>query len=197
MRTYNTTEIIKILKEKNISLFSLNDFRRLFDISKQQTIYKKIQRLEKKELVKRLIKGKYCFTLNQSNDFEIANFICQPSYLSLETALSFYGIITAFPYQINSITIKKTKRVDFDNREFNYCHLDKYLFWGYEKKDNFLIADKEKALLDYLYFSLKGLRSPLDHEELDLTEVNKVKFHTYAKRWKNDRLLKIARKIRP
>ncbi len=32
MESYNTTEIIKILKEKEISLFSLADFSRLFNL---------------------------------------------------------------------------------------------------------------------------------------------------------------------
>ena len=54
MRTYSTTEIIKILKEKQISIFSLADFSRLFNIDNNNTLYKKIARLEKKKLIKKL-----------------------------------------------------------------------------------------------------------------------------------------------
>jgi len=57
METYTTADIIRILKEKEIGIFSLADFERLFNISNRQTLYKKIQRLEKKKFIKKLIRG--------------------------------------------------------------------------------------------------------------------------------------------
>jgi len=68
-----------------------------------------LERLTKKGIIKRLTKRKYLFTFLESDDFQIANFLYTPSYISLESALSFYGIITQFPYQITSITPKKNK----------------------------------------------------------------------------------------
>jgi len=67
-------------------LFTLSDFGRLFKIENQNTLYKKIQRLEKKKIIKKLIKGKYVFALNKTNDFTIANYVYPPSYVSLESA---------------------------------------------------------------------------------------------------------------
>lgn len=192
METYSTTDIIKFLKEKQIALFSLADFERLFNINNQNTLYKKIQRLEKKKIIQTLVKGKYHFLFNTINDFSIANYIYQPSYVSLESALSFYGIITGFSYKLFSITTKKSRAFNFDKKEFQYSQIDQNLFWGYEKKERFLIADKEKAMLDYIYFSLKGLRT-LDWEEFDLTEINKQKLIAYARRYKNKRLLSIIK----
>lgn len=71
MATYTTSEIIRILKEKGISLFTLADFSRLFNIESDNTLYKKIQRLEKKRIIKKLIKGKYLFLFNHTDDFLI------------------------------------------------------------------------------------------------------------------------------
>lgn len=192
METYSTTEIIKILKEKQIALFSLADFERLFKINNQQTLYKKIQRLEKNKLIQKLIKGKYLFFLNKVDDFSIANYIYQPSYISLESALSFYGIITGFPYKIFSISFKKSRSFEINQKEFQYSQMNQNLFWGYNKKEDFLIADPEKALLDYVYFNLKGLRN-IDWEEIDLTGINKRKLITYAKRFYNRQLLLVVR----
>ena len=45
---------------------------------------------------------------SSTNDFLLANFLYQPSYISLESALSFFGIVTGFAYQITSLTTKKT-----------------------------------------------------------------------------------------
>lgn len=193
MGTYTTSEIIRILKEKEIALFTLADFSRLFNLENDNTLYKKIQRLRKKKIIKKLIKGKYLFLFNHTDDFLIANFLYRPSYISLESALSFYSIITGFPYQITSITTKKTRSFTIDNKEFSYSRIKKNLFWGYEKKDSFLIAEREKALLDYLYFSLKGWRT-LDWEEIDKAEINKEKLFSYARRFKDKKLLEVIKR---
>jgi len=193
MRTYSTTEIIKILKEKQISIFSLADFSRLFNIDNNNTLYKKIARLEKKKLIKKLIKGKYSFLFNYSNDYTIANYLYKPSYISLDSALSFYGIITGFSYKITSITVKKTRSFIINDKEFQYSQMSINLFWGYEKKEGFLIAEKEKALLDYLYFFSKGLRN-FDKQEFNLKEINRKKLTDYAVRFKNRKLLMIIKK---
>lgn len=195
METYSTTEVIRILKQKQISIFSLADFSRLFNIANQQTLYKKIQRLKEKGVIQKLIKGKYRFLLASADDFTLANFLYQPSYISLESALSFYGIITGFPYQITSLTIKKTRTINIDNKEFQYSQIADHLFWGYEKQEDFLLADKEKALLDYVYFSLKGLRN-LDWGEIDISGIDKSKMAIYLKKVNNRKMAEVfAKKI--
>ncbi len=189
---YSTTDIIKQLREKDLSLFSLSDFARLFNINNRSTLYKRIQRLEKEGIIQKLIKGKYLFLFNPTNDWAIANYLYQPSYVSLESALSFYGMITGFPYKITSLTSKKPRTFYANQKEFQYSQISQRFFWGYEKKENFLIAEKEKALLDYLYFSLKGLRS-FDENEFELRELDQKKLRLYAKLFKDDRLLKIIK----
>ena len=68
-----------------------------------------------------------------------------------------YGIITAFPYKITSICLKKTRNLQIDNKELSYSQINnKPPFFGYEKKDNFMMAEKEKAVFDYIYLAPKG-----------------------------------------
>lgn len=181
MRTFGTTEITKRLQSESLSLFTLDDLKRIFKIANKNTLYKKVQRLEKQGLVKRLIKGKYLFLFQKPHDFLVANFLYRPSYISLESALSFYGMIAGFPYKITSISAKKSRRIVVEGKEYLYSQIKKDLFWGYEKKENFLIADKEKALLDYFYFAFKGLRE-IDLSEFDLTLIENKKFNQYLKR---------------
>lgn len=195
METYSTTGIIKILKEKQVFVFSLTDFGRLFNIKNRQTLYKKIQRLEQKKIIQKLVKGKYRFLLGSANDFQIANFLYQPSYISLETALSFYGIITGFTYQITSITTKKSQVYHIDDKEFRFSQITPNLFWGFEKKEDFLMAEKEKALLDYVYFGLKGLRN-LNWEEIETKEINRPKLLAYAKKFRNHKILTAIKELK-
>ena len=119
--------------------------------------------------------------------FKSPIFLYSPSCISLESALSFYGIITRFPYQITSITSKKTKPIKTLNKEFFYSHIKPQLFFDYEKREKFLIASKEKALFDYLYFCSKGLRT-FEKDDFDLNLINKKKFFSLLKETKQEKL---------
>lgn len=56
--------------------------------------------------------------------------------------------------------------------------MQRKLFFGYEKKDGYLIAVPEKALLDQAYLAAKGLRRfPID--EYDLSDLNNKKIQEY------------------
>ena len=191
MESLSTTDVIKLLQRQPTPLFSLSDFERILGIENRRTLYKKIQRLEDKKIIQRLIKGKYRVLLRTVDDFTMANFLYQPSYVSLETALSFYGIITGFPYQITSITTQKARSFDAGGKEFKFSRISPALFWGWEKKEDFLIAEKEKALLDYLYFGLKGFRD-FDWDEIDTSEVDRQKLLSFAKRFNNKKILALA-----
>lgn len=135
-------------------------------------------------------------------DFQylIANKIYRPSYISLHTAMSFYGIIPEMVVQTTSVTTLKTSRFTNDFGEFSYNNIKEELFFGYEPKslkDNrsFLFATPEKALLDLLYLypfynspeEIKNLR--LDdyfmREDIDIE-----KFRYYLAQFKNKALEK-------
>lgn len=177
----SSLEIIKILQKRNISVFSLTDFRRLFAIKKTQTLYKKIARLEKEGIIESLIKGKYLFIFNNDiTDYTIANYLCTPSYISLETALSYYGIITGFPHATTSVTVKKSRVFRCRNKEFTYSQIAPEFYFGMEKDKDFLIASPEKALIDYIYFGNKGLRGK-DFGEMDFSIIDQKKLALYAR----------------
>lgn len=195
MQSYSSTDILLDLKQKGITLFTLTDFSRIYSITNKNSLSKKIQSLEQKKLIRRLINGKYALSISPVSEFKIAQFILSPSYISLESALSFHGIITGFPYSITSITTKTTKTYIIDKKEFSYSHLAPKFLWGYEKQEDFLIATKEKALLDYCYLSFKGIKTPLDFEELDSTGLNKKLLSEYIHRWGDKRLLKINQQL--
>lgn len=183
MESSSITKTIKILNSKEIPLFSLNELGGIFGITNRQTLYKKIQRLESNGILQRLIKGKYLYLLKDVNDFTMANFLYQPSYVSLESAMSIHGIITGIVYQTTSITIKKTNEITVGEKEYSYSHISNKLFWGWEKESDILLATPEKAFLDYLYFVKKGLRS-IDWGEIDMSVLDKDLLSSWAKKFK-------------
>ena len=182
MESLSISQIIKKLSFKNIPLFTLNELGGILGTDNRQTLYKRIQRLTKSDLLQKLIKGKYLFTLKDTNNFTMSNFLYQPSYISMQSALSFHNIITGFSYQITGITIKKSKNFVINEKDFSYSQIDPKLFWGFEKKEDFLIAKPEKALLDSIYFSAKGIIN-LDWDEIDITNLDKKLLLEWARKY--------------
>lgn len=87
----------------------------------------------------------------------LANTLYSPSYLSLETMLSWYDLIPERVTQTTSITTLKTAQFKNALGIFVYRHIKPQLFAGFEEtKDEHgvavLMATPEKALLDYIYF---------------------------------------------
>jgi predicted transcriptional regulator of viral defense system len=195
MEPLNKSQIIKILSDRGTSLFSPRDLARIFGIRKDDTLYKKIISLEKEKIITKISKGKYLFNFKKPHEFEIANFIYQPSYVSLESALSLFGIITGISHQITSISLKKAKTIEFQNQEYVFSEIKSEFYDGFEKSDNFLIATPEKALFDYLWLAFKGLRSR-EIDEFDLSKIDWTKFWEFCKKSKNSEFLKFAKDLK-
>jgi len=183
MEPISKDKAIKILYQKRIIFFDIVDAGKIFGTKKEKTLYEILQRLEKAGVIQRLIKGKYQFLFKEGSDFERANFLVEPSYISLESALSFYGILSQFPYTVTSITTLKSKKIICQKKEYEFSHLEKKYFFGFEKKEKFLIATPEKALIDELYFMAKKLRR-IHLEDLALNKINKKKFKNLSKKIK-------------
>jgi len=157
----------------------------------------------------KLKNGIYAF----ARDFErisgeqVATAIYQPSYLSLESALSFYGFIPEIVYSYVSVTGKINRTFDNKFGHFIYRHLKSALYWGYHemKTDTgrYLIADPEKAVLDYLYLNLSKINSESDFNNLRFNQdqlnstLKKNKFLQYLQVFKIKKLNKWAHRCLP
>ncbi len=120
----------------------------------------------KKGYIKKLTKNYFVFSNIEMNEqllFFIANRIYSPSYVSLETALSFYNIIPEGVYTILSVSTMKTKRFETEIGKFQYRKIKRELFSDYQLMEfnniRYKIALPEKAVLDYVYFH-NEIRSP-------------------------------------
>jgi len=186
MGMYNLATITKKIYDSNLKLFTIKTVRDILRIKKESTFFGIMRRLLKNEVLFRLERDKYLLKGAKIHDFALANFIYQPSYVSFESALNFYGILSQFPYEILSGTPKKTIQKIIDEKPFVYIHIKRDLFWGYEEKDGFLIALPEKALLDQIYLASKGLRG-LNLDENDLSLIEPQRFKDYLAKYPKTR----------
>lgn len=109
----------------------------------------------------------------------IANQLYYPSYLSFVTVLGRGGILNQIPYSLTFASTKKSKRITLGGTDVIYSQLKPELYFGYEMRQGLNIAEPEKALLDQLYLVSQG-KAYLDFEELNLIDLNKKKFLSYA-----------------
>lgn len=178
----------------------------LKDILKMLPDFKRIQldRWEKKGYLKKIKRGYYCFGSQEVNRdflFCTANKVYSPSYVSLEMALKFYGLIPEEIFQITSVGTKKIAGFETDIGSFSYRHIKPSLYWGYRLVDfgkrKILIAEPEKAVLDYLYVH-PDLKTSADFEGMRInvdefkSQVNLEKFRKYLEAFANKRLHKRA-----
>lgn len=180
METYNLISLTHQLSNSKVKVFTKKTLGDYLGVSNDSTLDKIIRRLINSEVVVRGERGKYLVQGTLLDPYVIANFLRTPSYISFETALNHHGILSQFPYEISSATPSKSGEKHVENKLYTYIHLQKSLFWGYSKQNDYLIAEPEKALLDQLYLHIKGFRGfPLD--EYDLSRIDTPKLRKYLK----------------
>lgn len=178
MSTYKYLNKINDLGKKT---FVTNDLQNLFEIDSKRTLEDLIKRFIDENILISLEKGKYVLGSANVSDFEIAQFLYSPSYISFETALNYYGILSQFPTEVTSATTKSTQKKEVLGKMFTYSQISTSLFTGYIKNGDALIALPEKALLDQLYMIAKGLKTKQYLDEMDYSAIDKTKLQEYFK----------------
>jgi len=194
MKKVNWPLFVSGLKDAGVKVFSPLDIVRIFGISYRNSSAF-LNYYLRKGLILKLRKGFYVLKDNVPSDFFIAGQIYQPSYISLDTALSFYGIIPEVVYSLISITTRRTANFEILGKNFTYRKIKPKAFTGYylkeDKGESFNIAFPEKALVDYLYFSFLGKRKISDRLNLESVKTNDVLF--YANLFESDRFMSFVK----
>lgn len=140
-----------------------------------------ISRWQKSGKLFQLKRGFYVLseTYRKTSLFEpyISFLLKRPSYLSLEKALEYHGLIPEGVPVYTAVTSKRAAKFSSEIGVFTYRHIKQSLFWGYESvtlnSQTGFIAHPEKALLDLVY--LHGMNISLEYfEGLRLQHVDKL-----------------------
>jgi predicted transcriptional regulator of viral defense system len=173
---------------KDFIVFTPNDIRKYFPNFDK----KNLVNWQKKGYVQRIRNNYYCFPDNQKSEaflYFVANSIYPPSYVSLESALNFYGIIPEGVYTITSITTLKTNAFDTDFTRFTFRNVKTNLYFGYRllsyQNQHIKIASLEKTVLDYLYLNPSAnevsVFQDLRWNKEELLNINRDLFNKYLK----------------
>ncbi|MBU2578739.1 hypothetical protein KKA09_01310 [Patescibacteria group bacterium] len=187
-------------------VFTFSDILKWFPKSNFQTLKLDAFNWVKNKNLIRIKKGLYFFPEKKLKDhFILADKIYSPSYISMEVALNYYGIIPDIPQMVTLITPLTSRRFKTHFGDFFYHHIKKDYFWGWqtikveEKYAFYNIALPEKALLDFIYFNLKRfiILSDFKEERFEFDkDFNWSKFLKMSKIFKNKKIQKIALEIK-
>jgi len=118
----------------------------------------KVDELVKQQMLVQVKRGLYIpgpkTNIVSPEPFLIANHLYGPSYISLDAALSYWGLIPERVYEISSVTTQHSKSYKTTVGKFSYTHIPlPYYSFGIKKaalskKQTVLIASPEKALCD-------------------------------------------------
>jgi len=166
----------------------------------------------KQGLLLQLRRGLYIFGKDERriepSRLYLAGQLYQPSYISLEYALSRYGLIPEKVVDVTSVSTKKTARFTNDFGTFIYQTVKPSAFRGFiSGKDEaglpYFIAEPEKAVADFAYLNLKKIAAGAAEKTLlesfrfqNLGSLKKNKIAAYFDLFNNTKMREIGAVLR-
>lgn len=179
------------LRESGVKVFTDREFRALARATPASAKFLLI-RYTRRGILCRLKRGHYAVRDRIPSPWIIANHLYKPSYISLNSALSYYGLIPETVYSTTSITTRTTREFEVEGMAYSYCTIKRSAFNGYRSIDRegetVLIAEREKALADYLYFVY--LKKMSLNDRLTLDAVHKGKLLDALRTFQNPELVR-------
>lgn len=184
------------LLKRNLRVFTPREFGRVFRATPDQTKYF-LEEHSKDGLFLRLKRGLYALQDPLPSEEELANVLYRPSYVSFEYALAAYHILPEMVYAVTSATSKPTRTFTVADKTFSYLTIKKEAFTGYQpiKREGrtILMAEPEKALVDYLYFVALGKKPTNDR--FNLSALNRQRIESYATLFARPKLGQLIRDL--
>jgi len=143
----------------------------------RSSAHNRIQSLARAGWFLRIKRGLYIITDNLSarslsdmSLFIISQALNKNSYISLDSALNYYGMFDQYVKNITAINLQFSKKYNFQGNDFKFVKVVKKHYFGFVqvRQDGKIInmASKEKALLDYLYLDNSFYSASLVFEKL-------------------------------
>ncbi|MFA5995174.1 MAG: hypothetical protein WCW27_02545 [Patescibacteria group bacterium] len=180
---YETKPISAILRSNN-TVFTFKDVALIWGNTNKITTISSVNYYIKTGQLYRIRKGIYAKN-EHYNKLEFATKLYPPAYISLETVLRQTGVIFQYYSQIFVVSYL-TRQLEVDKQKYVYRRIKEQILTnqlGLVKKDNYFIADKERAFLDMLY-----LRKNFSFD--NLSSINWASCFVIAKIYENKTLIK-------
>jgi len=152
-----------------------------------------LARLDQYGLVKKVARGLWCLPHDpRFSQYSLVPFLvgAHRAYVSLISALHLHGLIEQIPEVIYAVTTGHTRMRDTPFGSFSFHRIHPHFFVGFDwygRRQDFLVATPEKALVDSLYLSSRKNRRFRFFPEINLGDGFNFKLaYKWAHRIEND-----------
>ena len=176
MKIENWMDFFK--KNKKYNIFHFNHLKLITGMN-GHALRMALKRLNDKKLIRRICRGYYLNPFSTVALEEVSAYIYKPSYISLESALSRYGVLSQIPQVLTCVTTKLPRVFNTSLGTIEYRQVKKDYFFGFVKEGSYFIAEPEKALLDFFYLERSKVTARR-YSEFNLKGLNSKKLNSYA-----------------
>lgn len=160
---------------------------------RHRTAYsRRVRALQSNGVLRRFLRGWYV-----AKEFDLSTLsqrIAPDSYISFATVLAQSLLVGTSPERrIVAVKIGRTRTYAALGYEIVHVGITPRLFFGFETRDGVRYADKEKAVLDVLYFHLRGRIYPFDpYSDIRFEGLDRRRIRKYLKRYENPKFVAFA-----
>lgn len=178
-----------LLIQTNKNIFNVDDLVAIWQSSKRRDALESIKGYIQRGKVFNLYKGIYSLRKDIDN-FELAQKLYTPSYISYYSALALHGIIFQ-KYSDIHLCALNSKTIKINEQKFIYHKVKKSILYnrrGFLSEENYIIASPERAICDSLYLN-KNITFD------NLRNLDRKKILDISKFYQNKRLEKNIEKL--
>jgi hypothetical protein len=193
MKLVNDARAIEEAAATQRGVFSKADLQTLLAEPHPSAFARRARALEEHGLLRRFCRG---FYVTDTFDLPTLSQRINPdSYVSFGTVLARELLIgPRSARRVVAVKTGKSRTYEGLGYEVVHLHVTPHLFFGYAPTDGVRFADAEKAVLDVLYFHLRGRRYPFDiYSDVDYGRLDRRRLDSYLGRYRNPKFVAFAR----
>ncbi len=195
MKLVSDSRTLKQLQAPQAGVFSTADLRAALAEPHSSAFARRIDHLIEEQILWRFTRGFYV-----AADFDLSVLsqrIAPTSCISFETVLASGLVIGTNPSK-RIIATKVGPARSYSARGFEIEHLSisSHLAFAWRQQSGVRLADKEKAVLDVLYFHLRGRRYAFDiYSDLNLAKLDMDRISKYLSHYRNPKFVAFVRNV--
>lgn len=195
MKVVSDTRAIEQAAEAQRGVFSKADLQTMLAEPHPSAFARRYRALEERGVLRRFCRG---FYVTESFDLPtLSQRIAPDSYIGFGTVLARELLVgPRSSRRVVGVKVGKSRTYEGLGYEVVHLHVAPHLFFGFTATDGVRFADAEKAVLDVLYFHLRGRRYPFDiYSDIDFDRLDRRRLESYLERYRNPKFVAFAHDV--
>jgi len=195
MKSVADSQLVHRLNAEQCGIYSKGDLQSAFGEPHPAGFVRRVNTLLDHGILRRFCRGWYV-----GEDFDLATLsqrLAPESYISFGTVLARDLIIGTSPdRQIVAVKLGRPRRYTCDGYVIEHVGTTEELLFGFSTVNGVRYANAEKAVLDALYFHLRGRLYPFDiYSDIALHKLDKERMVDYLGRYRNPKFVAFAARV--